>query len=326
MSAAVLLCPARRRSPSIEGSMGPLPPTSPTLAAVSREVVMGTVCCRYPSAWVPLLTWRGGGDSGSRASSACVLTRAKQSGQRGHRAPRGGPSLCGCSGDAGGTQRWRSPTCPHPPHKRPEHPCGPGTGNGAGRWAQAPWEQCGRAPAPAAVLPAHSHGEPALPVLPRPTRPAMEPAARSPVTLRDFNPAAPTGCNRMGAGTHPGTRCVPWAEGRICPRCWSRQSWWRRERLGWQPAESRRGPAVPGPGCMPAAGKVTLHGHPAPPTHTTHPERGTQVPIPAPAQHRAAVPIPPVPHSNPGPPSPIPALPCESLTLHPLSLLDPTAP
>lgn len=201
MSAAMLLCPARCRIPSIKGSMGPLPPTSPTLAAVSREVVMGTVCCRYPSAWVPLLTWRGGGDSASRASSACVLTRAKQSGQRGNRAPRGGPSLCGCSGDAGGTQRWRSPTCPHPPCKCPEHPCGPGTGNGAGRWAQAPREQCGTAPAPAAALPAHSHGEPALPVLPRPTHPAMEPAARSPVPLRDFNPAAPTGCNRMGAGT-----------------------------------------------------------------------------------------------------------------------------
>ena len=44
----------------------------------------------------------------------------------------------------------------------------PWVGNRAERWVQAPGEQRGTAPAPAP--PAHSHGEPALPVLPRPTR------------------------------------------------------------------------------------------------------------------------------------------------------------
>lgn len=107
------LCPARHRSPSVEGSMGPSPPTSPAPAAVSGEVVMGTVCCRYPSPWVPLLASHG--DSGWRTSSAYALSRAWQGGQGGHGAPRGGSSPQGCSGDAGSTQGWRSPVCPRAP-------------------------------------------------------------------------------------------------------------------------------------------------------------------------------------------------------------------
>lgn len=69
------LCPTRCRTPNVEGSMGPMFLTSPAPTAVSREVVMGTMCCRYPSSWVPLLTHHD--DSGWRASSASALTRAQ---------------------------------------------------------------------------------------------------------------------------------------------------------------------------------------------------------------------------------------------------------
>lgn len=288
---------------------------------------MGTVRCRYPSSWVPLLACHGA--HGWRASSACALGRAQQGGQGGHRAPCGGKSPQGCSGDPGGTQDWRSHVCPHPPCQGPEHPRAPGQemgqgggcrhhGNGVAqpqRWQP----RC---------LPTPTVSQRCL-FFPSPH--ATEPAAPSPVTLWDFNPAAPTGHSRMGARTQPGTRCVSGAGGRICPGCRSRQSRRRRERPGWQPAEPRCRAAVPGPGSTPAATKVTPGRCPAPPTCATCPEKGTWVPIPVTAQCCAAVPIPccapqqpwlhipspAVPYGVPYPAPPSPLAPHGTLTLLP---------
>lgn len=272
---------------------------------------MGTVRCRYPSLRVPLLACHGA--QGWRASSARTLGRAQQGGQGGHRAPHGGPAPQGCSGDAGGTQGWMSPVCPCPPCQGPEHPRvspGQAMGQGGGRRhhggsgvAQPQRRQPRCLPTPTVSRRCLFFRGPR----------ATEPAAPSPVTLGDFNPAAPTGHSSMGACTQSGTGCVSGAGGRMCPRCWSSQSRWRRERPGWQPAEPRCGAAVPGHGSTPAAGKVTLGWRSAPPTRATHTERGTRVPMPVPAQGYAAVPIP----LQRWPHIPRPAVPYGSLTLHP---------
>lgn len=175
-------CVLRCRNPSMEGSVGLSPPTSPAPAAVSGEVVMGTVRCRYPSSWVPLLACHGA--HGWRASSACALGRAQQGEQGGHRAPCGGKSPQGCSGDPGGTQDWRSHVCPHHPCQGPEHPRDPrqemGQGGGCrhhGNGVAQPqrWQpRC---------LPTPTVSQRCL-FFPGPH--ATEPAAPSPVTLGEF--------------------------------------------------------------------------------------------------------------------------------------------
>lgn len=120
-----------------------------------------------------------------------------------------------------------------------------------------------------------------------------------PSYLGDFKPAALTGCKN---GCLQQTR----AGG-------------RRQELPLLPelvAQGEAGLAVP------AASKVTLHGHPAPLTHSPCMEKGTQDPIPAAAQ---SMPIPAVPHSNPSPTSPIPPEPRGFPDLHLPSPLEPTA-
>lgn len=118
---AAPLCPARRRSPSTEGSMGPSPPSSPAPAAVSREVVMGTVRCRYPSLWVPLPACHG--DSRWKANSGpCRVGMEGVGYLRVSYPPR----------NAGDTQGWRSPVCPGAPFWVPEHPFGHNVGDGQG--------------------------------------------------------------------------------------------------------------------------------------------------------------------------------------------------
>lgn len=135
---------------------------SRTACRLFWEVVMGTVRCRYPSPWAPLLARHG--DSEWRVGAACAISRARQGGH-GQLQSR---NAWGC---------WQQPgaevLCASTPLLQgPEFSRGPRLGDRAGRWAQALREQRGTASAPAAALPAHSHGEPALPVLPRPTHPA----------------------------------------------------------------------------------------------------------------------------------------------------------
>lgn len=278
---------------------------------------MGTVRCRYPSSWVPLLVCHS--DSRWRTSSACALASAQWGGCEVHR----GGSPRGCSGDAASTQEGRSPACQRPPCQGQEHLCGPGKvmGQRGGCRHHANGVVQPRSLQPCYLPPPMvSQGcllFPGPQALPR--SPQLLPqllggvlTLQHPLLATGWMPApilAPGACRGQEVGS-------VLADG-------SHQSWWRRERLGWQPAEPRRGPAVPGPGHMPATSKVTLHGHPAPLTCATHLERGTWVPIPT------------VPHSDPGATFPVPAVPCGSLILHPplhwtpqrlYSYLLPTAP
>lgn len=158
---------------------------------------MGTLRCRYPSPWVPLLACHAA--SGWRTSLACTPGTAWQGGQGGHRALCGDPLSQGCS------ECWWCPGLEVPcmstsPRQGLVHPWGLQAGDGAGGWVQAPRESCGKAPAPAAVLPAHPHDEPALPVLPRPRHHGA--SSSFPSYFRRLNPAVPTGHSRRGACTH----------------------------------------------------------------------------------------------------------------------------
>lgn len=217
MGTAPLLhpCPARHENLSVEGSVGPSPPTSPTLAAVSGEVVMGTLRCRYPSPWVPLLACHAA--SGWRTSSACMPSTAWQGGQGEHRALCGGLLPQGCSKDAGSAQGWRSPACPYPPCQGPVHPQGPrwamGQGGGCRHRGNGVAEPQRQQPC---RLPTPTVSQRCL-FFPGPR--ATEPAAPSPVTLGDFNPAAPTGYSRMGVCTHLAPGACRGAGGRIHPHC-----------------------------------------------------------------------------------------------------------
>lgn len=277
---------------------------------------MGTVRCRYPSSWVPLLVCHS--DSRWRTSSACALASAQRGGCGVHR----GGSPRGCSGVAASTQEGRSPACQRPPCQGQEHLCGPGKVMGQGGGCQ---HHANGVVQPRRLQPCYlptprvSQGcllFPGPQALPR--SPQLLPqllggilTLQHPLLATGWMPApilAPGACRGQEVGSVLADR--------------SHRSWWRRERLGWQPAEPRRGPAVPGPGHMPATSKVTLHGHPAPPTCATHLERGTWVPIPA---------LCCCPHPHRAPQRPWPHIPCPCCAMWvpypaPPTPLDPTAP
>lgn len=258
---------------------------------------MGTVRCRYPSAGVPLLAFHR--DSEWSVGAACALSRAWQGGH--------GELQSRMHEDAGGIQGQRSPVYPHLSCKVQSPPAAPGWVMGQAGGLR----HCGNSVAQPQRRQPHC--------LPTPTvsqRCLFFPSPRTlhgasssfPSYLGDFNPAAPTGCKK----------------GCLHQRC-ARD---RRQSLSLLPeppelvAQGEAGLAVPGHGCTPAAGKVTLQGHPSPLTHTPCMERGTQDPIPAAAQ---SIPITAAPHSNPSPISPIPLVPRGSLDLHLPPPLDPTA-
>lgn len=214
---------------------------------------MGTVRCRYPSAGVPLLAFHR--DSEWSVGAACALSRAWQGGH--------GELQSRMHEDAGGTQGQRSPVYPHLSCKVQSPPRGPCLGDGQAGGLR----HCGNSVAQPQRRQPHC--------LPTPTvsqRCLFFPGPRTlhgasssfPSYLGDFNPAAPTGCKK----------------GCLHQRC----AGGRRQNLSLLPeppelvAQGEAGLAVPGHGCTPAAGKVTLQGHPAPLTHTPCMERGHRTP------------------------------------------------
>lgn len=118
--AAPLLCPTvscQAWEPMLGGAHRPLASRiSRTDCCLSREVVMGTVRCRYPSPGVPLLAFHR--DSEWSIGAACALSRAWQGGH--------GELQSRMHEDAGGTQGQRSPVYPHLSCKVQSPPAAPG--------------------------------------------------------------------------------------------------------------------------------------------------------------------------------------------------------